>query len=137
MPLGFSVEGDALYNRQSLNLSNVGGVNIDTKSESWEFPVMLKYTGGHGLIAPVIGAGLNTRHINNFGSVPSYLLTGSTNANSLGFTASGGFQFTAGLLHIVPEVRYTRWNSGSLAQTIVDNFIPGRNQVQVLIGVTF
>jgi hypothetical protein len=137
LPLGFSVEGDALYNRQNLNLVQLGGFSAAAHSDSWEFPVMLKYTIGHGMIAPVVGAGFAARHINDFGSLPSYLLTGSTSANSLGFVAGGGFSFRAGPASITPEVRYTRWQSNSLAQSILDSFVPGRNAVQVLIGVTF
>jgi len=137
LPLGFSVEGDALYNRQSLNFGQLGGFSAAAHSDSWEFPVMLKFTAGHGMIAPVLGAGFTARHINNFGSIPSYVLTGSTNANSLGFVAGGGFSFHVGPASITPEVRYTRWQSGTLAQSIVDSFIPGRNAIQVLLGLTF
>ena len=42
LPLGFSVEGDALYNRQALDFFQFAG----TTSTSWEFPVMLKFTAG-------------------------------------------------------------------------------------------
>src|SRR5689334_23036202 len=41
LPLGFSVEGDALFNRESLN---PGGLNIgNLHYDSWQFPVMLKF----------------------------------------------------------------------------------------------
>src|SRR5687767_7871157 len=53
LPLGLSVEGDALYNRRSLGLGlpGLGGlVDSYTRAEWWEFPVMLKYTGGNGPI---------------------------------------------------------------------------------------
>jgi hypothetical protein len=120
-----------------LNLGQFSGISGAAHSDSWEFPVMLKYTIGHGMIAPILGAGVSARHINNFGSIPSYLLTGSTSANSVGFVAGAGFGFHAGPISIIPEVRYTRWQSGTLAQSIVDSFIPGRNAVQVLVGVTF
>ena len=136
LPLGFSVEGDALYNRQNLNLGQFGGFSGGTHSESWEFPVMAKFTAGRGMIAPVFGAGVSVRHINNFGSVPSYLF-GSTDANTVGWVAAGGFQFRAGPAYITPEFRYTRWQSSSFAQSIIDSFVPGRNAAQVLIGITF
>lgn len=136
LPLGFSVEGDALYNRQNLNFGQFGGFAAGLRSDSWEFPVMLRYTAGRGMLAPVFGGGVSVRHINNFGSVPSYLF-GSTNANSVGFVAAAGFSWRAGRVSVTPEVRYTRWQSGSLAQSIVDSFVPGRNAAQVLIGVTF
>jgi hypothetical protein len=137
LPLGFSVEGDALYNHQSLNFGSIGGFSANAHSDSWEFPVMLKYTIGHGLIAPVIGGGMNFRHLNDFGNIPSYLFSGSTDANSYGYTVGGGFQFHAGPVSITPEVRYTRWQSSNLVQQVIDSFVPGQNAVQVLIGLTF
>ena len=136
LPLGFSVEGDALYNRQSLNFGQFGGFSAATHADSWEFPVMAKFTAGKAMIAPVFGAGVSVRHINDFGSVPSYLF-GSTEQNTIGWVASAGFQFRAGPMHITPEFRYTRWESSNFAQSIIDSFVPGRNAAQVLIGITF
>jgi hypothetical protein len=141
LPMGLSVEGDALYNRRSLGfgLSGLGSslVNSYTRSEWWEFPVMLKYTGGNGPISPVVGGGVTAQHISNFGSVPSYLFSGRTTANSVGFVAGGGVQFRAGALAVTPEIRYTRWNGGSWAQSLVDSVVGSQNQVQFLVGVTF
>jgi hypothetical protein len=137
LPLGFSVEGDALYNRQSLNLGQLSGFSAGVHSDSWEFPVMLKFTPGRGMLAPVFGAGVSVRHINNFGSIPSYIFNSTTDANSVGFVAGAGFQWRAGVVNITPEFRYTRWQSNSLAQSIIDAFVPGRNAAQVLIGITF
>jgi hypothetical protein len=137
LPLGFSVEGDALYNRQSLSIGQFSGFSAGVHSDSWEFPVMLKFAPGRGMLAPVFGAGVSVRHINNFGSIPSYLFNSTTDANSVGFVAGAGFQWRAGSVNITPEVRYTRWQSNSLAQSIIDSFVPGRNAAQVLIGITF
>ena len=137
LPLGFSVEGDALYNRQSLSIGQFSGFSAGVHSDSWEFPVMLRFAPGRGMLAPVFGAGLSVRHINNFGSIPSYLFNSTTDANSVGFVAGAGFQWRTGSVNITPEVRYTRWQSNSLAQSIIDSFVPGRNAVQVLIGITF
>ncbi len=138
LPLGFSVEGDALFTRQSLNFGQIasfGGLN--THSDSWEFPVMAKFHAGHGVIAPVIGAGVTVRHINNFGDVPSFLFNGSTNANTVGFVAGGGLRFQVGPLGVTPEIRYTRWNSPNFTQSLIDTFTGNQNQAQVLIGFTF
>ena len=91
LPLGFSVEGDALFKRETLNVGILPGVGaLNTHSDSWEFPAMLRFTAGHQVIAPVLGAGVSVRHINNFGDVPSYLFNGSTSANTVGFVAAGG-----------------------------------------------
>jgi hypothetical protein len=136
LPLGFSVEGDALYNRRTLGIG-LGNVGINTHSEWWEFPVMGKFTMGRGPIAPVLGAGVSVQHINNFGDVPSYLLTRSTNQNSVGFIASGGVAFRVGPVSVTPELRYTRWNGSSFTQSLADTLTGGRNQAQVLVGITF
>jgi hypothetical protein len=137
LPLNFSIEGDALYNRRSLGLGLSGLTGFKTHSDWWEFPVMLKMAPGNGPIAPVFGAGLSVQHISNFGDVPSYLLTGRTSGTSMGFVAGGGVQFRVGALQVTPEVRYTRWTSGNWAQSAVDTLLGGRNQTQFLVGFTF
>src|SRR5262245_5117829 len=43
LPLGFSVEGDALYKRQSLSFGNLLGSSLAPHADSWEFPVMAKF----------------------------------------------------------------------------------------------
>lgn len=134
LPLGFSVEGDALYNRQTLGLGLLG---LDTHQDWWEFPVMAKWTAGRGAIAPVLGAGVSVRHIRDFGDVPSYLFSRSTESTSVGFVAGGGIRFQAGPVAITPEVRYTRWRSPNFTQSLIDTFVGGRNQAQVLVGFTF
>jgi hypothetical protein len=136
LPLGFSVEGDALYHRQTIGAGIPGLGGLNTHWDWWEFPVMLRFTPGSGPIAPTVGAGVSVQHINNFGAVPSYLLTGRSERNSIGFVAGGGVQFRMGALQVTPELRYTRWNSGSWVQTVADTFL-GRNQVQFLVGFTF
>jgi hypothetical protein len=138
LPLGFSVEGDALYNRQTLKLGAFGGFpGIGTHADSWEFPVMLKFAAGHSSIAPVLGAGVTVRHVNNFRDVPTFLVTSSTTANSVGFVAGAGLRIQAGAVSITPEVRYTRWNGGNFTQSLIDTITGSRNQAQVLVGVTF
>jgi hypothetical protein len=142
LPLGFSVEGDALFKRQSLSLNQFIGLpgalsGIGTHADSWEFPVMLKYAVGSSPIAPVLGAGVSVRHINDFGDVPTFLLTSSTTANSVGFVGGAGLRVQMGPVSITPELRYTRWNGGNFTQSLVDTIMGSRNQVQVLIGVTF
>jgi hypothetical protein len=138
LPLGFSVEGDALFKRQTLSLGRLIGLSgIGTHADSWEFPVMLKFAVGNAAIAPVFGAGVTVRHVNSFGDVPSFLLASTTSANSVGFVAGGGVRFQAGPVSITPEVRYTLWNGGSFAQSLLDTITGSRNEATVLVGVTF
>ncbi len=138
LPLGFSVEGDALFNRQSLNIGQFAGFTaVNTHSDSWQFPVMLKFTPGHQLVAPVLGAGVAVRHINDFGNVSSFLLNGTTSSNSVGFVAGGGFRLKVGPVNITPEVRYTRWGGNSFSQALLNLLPLNRNEASVLVGVTF
>lgn len=143
LPLGFSVEGDALFRRQTLNFGQFAGFNANAHTDSWEFPVMLKYSGGRKLISPVFGVGAAVRHINDFsnlgdlGAIPAFLLTGRTSSNSVGFVTGGGVRFQMGPLQVTPEIRYTRWGGGGLAQPLL-NLLPfGGNDVSFLVGVTF
>jgi hypothetical protein len=133
LPLGFSVEGDALYSRQSLDLFQFAS----TSSSSWEFPVMLKFTAGHGAVAPVFGAGATVRHISDFGAVPSFIFNGATSPNTVGFVAGGGFRLKLGPVNITPEVRYTRWSGDSFSQSFLNLLPLSRNEGSVLVGVTF
>ena len=137
LPFGMSVEGDALYRRQSLNIGQLAGFNASTHSDSWEFPVMLKFTGGNRLISPVVGAGVTVRHINDFGNIPGYLFSGSTSSNSVGFVAGGGVRFQVGPVSVTPELRYSRWGGSSLSQSL-PNLLPfSQNEASFLVGITF
>jgi hypothetical protein len=127
LPAGFSVEGDALYNRRSLGfpgLSNIAGFN--THADWWEFPVMAKFA-----------AGITVQHVSNFGDAASFLLSRSTSPTSIGFVGGGGVQFRVGSLNVTPEIRYTRWNGASWRQAALDTLLGGRNQMQFLVGITF
>jgi hypothetical protein len=133
LPLGFSVEGDALFNRQTLNLP----LGLSTHVDSWEFPVMLKLTPGDSTVAPVFGAGMSFRRNDGLSNIPSVFLSGSTSRFEAGFVAGGGLRFRAGPIDITPEVRYTRWNRDSLAESLLNVLTQNRNQVQFLVGFTF
>ncbi len=133
LPLGFSVEGDALYNRQTLDFAQFAS----TSSSSWDFPVMLKFTAGHQAIAPVFGAGVTVRHIGDFGAVPGFLFNGVTSPNTVGFVAGGGLRLKLGPVDITPEVRYMRWGSNTFSQSLLNLLPLSRNEGSVLVGVTF
>jgi hypothetical protein len=138
LPAGFSLEGDALYNRRSLafgGISSIAGFN--THADWWEFPVMVKFAAGSGPIVPVVGAGISVQHVSNFGNAASFLLSRSTTPTSVGFVGGGGVQFRVGSLNVTPEIRYTRWNGSSWRQAALDTLLGGRNQMQFLVGITF
>ena len=138
LPLGFSIEGDALFSRRTLNIGQFAGFSLASlNSDWWEFPVMLKYTAGHKEIAPQIGAGISVQHINGFNQVTSFLLGQGTATNTAGFVASGGVRWRLGPVDVTPEIRYTRWGTGGISAGFV-NFLPmNRNEVSALVGITF
>ncbi len=133
LPLGFSLEGDALYNRQTLELAGFASTN----SSSWEFPVMLKFTAGSQSVAPVFGAGAAVRHISDYGNVPGFLFNGLSSPNTVGFVAAGGFRLKLGPVNITPEVRYTRWGGDTFSQSLFNLLPLSRNEGSVLVGITF
>jgi hypothetical protein len=137
LPLGFSVEGDALYNRRSFGLGLPSISALDLHADWWEFPVMAKFTPTRGVISPVLGAGVTVQHVNNFGNVPSYLFSGSSQSNTVGFVAGAGVAFRAGAVSVTPELRYTRWSDQSWTQAALNAITGARNQVQLLVGITF
>lgn len=137
LPLGFSVEGDALWRRQTVGLGNLAGLSANAHIDSWQVPVMLKFTAGDGAIAPVLGAGVSYRRMNET-DVGSYLFNGfSGSSNSVGFVAGGGVRFRAGAVEITPEIRYTRWNSNGILGNVLNAFTGSNNQAEVLLGFTF
>ncbi len=133
LPLGFSVEGDALYSRQTLDLAQLAS----THSSSWEFPVMLRFTAGERAVAPVFGAGATVRHISDYGSVPGFLFNGLASPNTVGFVAAGGLRLKLGPVNITPEVRYTRWGGDTFSQSLLNLLPLSRNEGSVLVGITF
>ena len=137
LPYGLSVEGDALWHRQTVGLGNFGGFSANAHVDSWQVPVMLKFTAGDGPIAPLFGAGAAFRRTNE-SDLGSNLLNGfSGSSNSAGFVAGGGVRFRAGPVNITPEIRYTRWNRSGVLGNVVDALVGSNNQTELLVGFTF
>jgi hypothetical protein len=141
LPFGFSVEGDALFRRETLEIGSLAGFSaLNTHSDSWEFPIMFKYTGGDRTMSPVLGAGISLRHFMDSGGIPSSILGGSLlgDRSRVGFVAGGGLRMRFGPVDITPELRYTRWGSGGLVGSALGAVLPlRRNEASVLVGITF
>jgi hypothetical protein len=137
LPFGLSVEGDALFHRQTLKVPQVAGFNPGVNWDSWQFPVMLKITPGAGAIAPVFGAGAVVRHGKDLSAIPSFLFNNSS-SNTVGFVAGGGVRIKLGAVNLTPELRYTRWGGGSFTQSLMNELSPfSRHEASVLVGITF
>ncbi len=132
LPLGLSVEGDALYHPLNLTQEINNGTALfhnATNVNSWEFPVLGKYRFLHlPLIKPYVEAG------------PSFRATGSAVSgyfSKAGFTFGVGVELKAARIRIEPELRYTRWGSDA-SIAAAQGFAPSNlNQAQFLIGITF
>jgi hypothetical protein len=130
LPLGFSVEADALYRPMSLVTESVPNAVSRALSDhnSWKFPILVKYRFLHTpIIKPFIEAG------------PSFRTVDSTLSNQLskkGFTLGGGIELKLAMIRLGPELRYTRWGSDA-GGTVQSLFSSNPNQAEFLVGISF
>jgi len=144
LPLGFSVQVDALYNRFHVTANNgPSGTAITASANSWEFPATLKFTAGRGnAIAPFVEAGGSVRHLSSLGDIGPFIANAVdrdviSSANTVGFVLGGGLRFKAGPLKISPEIRYTRWGGENISQGFRQFLHSDKDDAQILLGVTF
>jgi len=126
LPLGLSVEGDALYRPLSFQVTRPNIVQ-STSFSSWEFPILAKYRFPIPLVKPYVEAGPSFRTIGGqFGG----------NFSNSGFTAGVGIELRLSKFRIGPEIRYTRWgtDSSNAAQL---GFSSNQNQGEFLVGFSF
>jgi hypothetical protein len=130
LPLGFSVEADALYRPLDLTTDTIvlpqPAVHFSNNLSSWEFPILGKYRFLHvPLVTPYIEAGPIFRAVAAEGS---YL-------SNQGFAIGGGVDIKLLLLRVSPEIRYSHWGQDAARTFLV---APSNiNQAEFLIGVSF
>ncbi len=145
LPFGLGIEVDALYrhfNYQDILGSGASAVTSLNSSGAWEFPLLLKYRFPGKLARPYIDAGVAWDRITGLTSTVSNSVSSGTVANPSGKTNSNttGFVMGAGLdlhflIHVLPEVRYTRWTDQhfNLSNVLHSN----QNQAEFMVGITF
>jgi len=156
LPLGFGVEFNALY--RHLQFSSVTNtvdvlINSSTTSSAWEFPLLAKYRFPAKVARPYVSAGVVWDTLSGLGQtitqtvIPSQITSTShttspaelRNNTVSGFVAGVGLEIHLLVLHISPEIRYTRWGS----QHFLFNPAPpgsiqsNQNQAEFLVGFTF
>jgi opacity protein-like surface antigen len=152
LPAGFGFEVDALYRRLNYNASfNVVDVftNNRTTGNAWEFPLLAKYRLPTPLIKPYVDAGLAFDTLSGLKQTavstlsPNRITTTSTsnpaelkNSTTTGFVIGIGADIHALVLHISPEIRYTRWGSSHF-NIPNGSAISNQNQAEFLVGFTF
>ncbi len=143
LPFGFGIEVDALYRHMSYTGSGVfQGVAAaaNFNSGNWEFPVLAKYRF-HGKIArPFIDAGVAWDTLSGISqSVAQSVSNGSPTVvkknTTTGFVLGGGIDLHV-VIHVIPEIRYTRWGSTQVIDptTLLKS---NQNQAEFLLGITF
>ena len=149
LPLGFSIEIDALYERlgyQYQAFPTTGTVTSQTVANSWEFPLLIKWAFPGGPIRPFVDAGASFRHISGVHQIQEIFGMGSTSTNhpvefrkstDEGFVFGGGLEFKFGHLRISPELRYTLWGSENFRDPVQSLLNTNRNQGDFLLGITF
>ena len=140
LPFGLAVEFDALY--RPLHLANftedlfIPSFRGTTQStlNTWEFPLLAKYSLPGHLIRPFVETGPSFRHAGTNASLPNNVSLLSNH----GFTAGGGGEIHVWKLRIAPEIRYTRWAADNVSG-IFGIPLPASqlNQAELLVGLWF
>jgi hypothetical protein len=156
LPFGFGVEFDALYRHlQYSSVSNAVDVliNSSTTSGAWEFPLLAKYRFPSKVVRPYVAAGVAWDTLSGLGQtitqtvIPTQVTSTSKTSSPAelrhstvnGFVAGVGIDIHLLVLHVSPEIRYTRWGS----QHFLFNAAPpgtiqsNQNQAEFLVGFTF
>jgi hypothetical protein len=145
LPFGFGIEVDALYrhfNYQNIIGSGATALTSVNTAGAWEFPVLLKYRFKGEVARPFVDAGVAWDTISGLSNELKNSVSGGTIANpsgqqnstTTGFVMGGGLDIHL-LVHIMPELRYTRWTSQHFNVSNVLN--SNQNQAEFMVGITF
>jgi opacity protein-like surface antigen len=152
LPFGLSVEVDILYrhfNYQETAQTAGAPSSSSTAGNAWEFPILGKYRFLRTkLIRPYVDAGVAFDTLQGVSQAVTSVVNGITSSSSTGspsqlqnsttrgYVFGGGLDIKFLLIHIQPEIRYTRWGaehffdpSGLLHSS--------ENQGEFLLGITF
>jgi len=149
LPHGLSIEFDALYRHFSYaNYEPFASSTIITigSSSNWEFPLVAKYRFRSKTVRPYVEAGVAWDAIsglkNTASETPCSVVCENTNyppsvetKSTAGVVVGGGIDIHAFVIHVTPEIRFTRWAQQYFS--LDDDLHSGQNQVEFLVGVTF
>jgi opacity protein-like surface antigen len=154
LPFGLGVEVDVLYRHFGYgSTSIISGITTtstitDTTSGAWEFPILAKYRFKGPIVHPFVSAGVAWDKLSGLSQTVTRIVadvshtTTSSNPFELnkdttrGFVLGAGLDVKALLIHIAPEIRFTRWG----ARHFIDPnglFNSKQNQAEFLVGITF
>jgi len=142
LPLGLGIEVDALYRHMSYTGTGLVGsiTGSSVNSGDWEFPVLLKYRFPMKIVRPYVDGGVAWDKL--FGlteSVKDSIANQSPTVVNQNTTT--GIVLGAGVdihvkIHIMPELRYTRWGSAQFVDP-TGLLSSTKNQAEFLLGITF
>jgi opacity protein-like surface antigen len=151
LPHGLGIELDVLYRHfgySSFFQVIANSSNAQTSTSAWEFPLVGKYKLRKGLVSPYVEAGVSWDRLSGLTqAVKSTVGLGATTSTTtsspaeLNKTTTRGFVMGAGLdikalvIHITPEIRYTRWGAKHFISGDLLN--SNQNQGEFLIGFKF
>ncbi len=142
-PFGIGVEVDALYRHMSYTSSGIfqtGAQVANFNSGNWEFPVLLKYRFPAKIVRPYLDAGIAWDTLTGVSQSVSQSVSNGTPTlvhknSTAGFVLGGGVDLHF-VIHIMPEIRYTRWGSTQIIDS--SGFLKSnQNQAEFLLGITF
>jgi opacity protein-like surface antigen len=152
LPAGLGIEFDALFRHFDYN-SSFSLVDVLTNNRAtgnaWEFPLLVKYRFAAPLVKPYVDAGIAFDTLSGLSETiattvaPGHTTTTSTsnptelkNSTTEGFVIGVGVDIHAIIMHIQPEIRYTRWGSAHFAIPNGSS-LSNQNQAEFLVGFTF
>lgn len=128
LPHRTSVELDLLYRPAKADASGSSLFSKITASE-WRIPLLVKYRLRSGLVTPVVGAGPAWRRFTG--------VENATGGATTGVAAAAGLEGKFAILRLSGELRYTRWGSATFDSLVSGLARLDRNQVEVLVGISF
>ena len=135
LPAGLGVELDALY--RHFDYTNIAGSTVNAvtstgHSGDWEFPLLAKYKFPSRIIRPYLEAGVAWDTLSGLTTTAGITSQKST---VMGAVIGGGIDIHAIILHVSPELRYTRWTSQHF--NISGVLHSNQDQAEFLVGITF
>ena len=157
LPFGLGVELDVLYRhidyQSSAQTVGAGATTTSTATtgNSWEFPLLAKYRFKTKVLHPYVDGGVAWDTLQGLKNTVTENLCGPPTANpvctvvaappaasskgTMGVVIGGGVDIHAIVIHVAPEIRFTRWAEEYFNLSGVLN--SGKNQAEVLVGFTF
>ena len=143
LPFGLGIEVDALYRHMSYTgtglISSITGSSVN--SGDWEFPVLLKYRFPMKIVRPYLDGGVAWDKLSGLtesvkDSIANQSPTVVNKNTTAGIVLGGGLDIHVVKIHILPEIRYTRWGSAQFVDP-TGLLSSTKNQAEFLLGITF